>query len=98
MMVCTKLAGTERPAPSLRAASRKPLPIGTLETRLINDDAPARESQGAIRWFGMLQQLTDTPPVSVATACYRAVAPNGLLIGSYPSRLEAAQAFSGVRS
>jgi hypothetical protein len=29
---------------------------------------------------------------------YRAVAPNGLLIGSYPSRLEAAKAFSGVRS
>jgi hypothetical protein len=28
---------------------------------------------------------------------YRAVAPDGLLIGSYPSRFEAARAFSGVR-
>jgi hypothetical protein len=39
--------------------------------------------------------LTYAKPESLSTESYRVVAPNGLLIGSYPSRLEAAQA-SGV--
>ena len=33
---------------------------------------------------------------SFSTGRYRAIAPNGLLVGVYASRLEAAQAFSGA--
>jgi hypothetical protein len=37
-----------------------------------------------------------TGPESVSTGCYRTIAPNGLVIGTYETRLEATQA-SGVR-
>jgi hypothetical protein len=41
---------------------------------------------------------TVTSPLFATGDCYHAVAPNGLLIGSFKSRPEATLAFSGVRS
>src|SRR3954447_16666883 len=58
---------------------------------------PRRANPGAHLVFVRAAASTSyAKPESFSTACYRVLAPNGLLIGTYCSRLEAAQA-SGVR-